>query len=224
MLWTYTSGCSGYIGTYDDVGTWFRFPFKAEISALTDDALSPGFSPQYPWVFILSLRNRLVRWYWSATGQQEKQIKSLEGTWEGKPGTPKKKLVGERQEGSVLFQSGCGSRGLCRGTPFSSSPASFSHKGVDILLLPHRGNKTFHLQWEDTQMSLNTFLTAVWESTALTPLLLQSWREKKLEKSFVLLQRRERANKKAPENSFPTVFFYFKARKWHKGNDCFHTF
>lgn len=164
-------------------------------------------------IFILSLFIPLVRWHWSATDQQEKQIKSLEGTWEGKTGTPKKELVGERQEGLVLFQSGCGSRGLCRGIPFffprllfpqrSWYPSSPLPKETRPSILPGR----IHI------CPLNTFLTAVWESTALIPLILQSWRDKKLGKSFLLLQKwRDREPRRKPQKTISLYFFsYFKA-------------
>lgn len=56
------------------------------------------------------------------------------------------------------------------------------------------------------------------------------WKGEEAGKEFSLVAEKEshRAKKKAPENSFPTFFFFsaleYAAHVWHKANDCLHRY
>lgn len=126
---------------------------------------------------------------------------------------------GRRMAGgfSTAPVSGCGSRGLCRGIPFFFFFPS--------LLFPQRSLHPSPPPPEETRPSI---LPEGMHKSFLSPLNISHCHVRKdcsypstsselkrkevgKELSPVAEKERQRAKKKAPENSFPTFFFSFKA-------------
>lgn len=154
IWWTHSSGWWGYIGTQgDDAGTLLGFPFAVEISALTDDALSPGFWPKVSLsiIFILSLCSPLVRWNRSGTDQQQRQNRSLGGAWEGEPGVPEKESLGGRWEGSAKLQGLGEEAGVYGGESlfFFFPSRFFPQRSCHPSPPPPWGDRTFHPPCQD---------------------------------------------------------------------------
>lgn len=109
---------------------------------------------------------------------------------------------------------------------FSSSPASFSHRGAAILLLhspEETGPSILPLRIHKTSpFPPKAVLPTLWESTAFTPLFLeQNGTEKKLRHSLLLLQkRRAREPRRKPQRTVFLHFFLLQSMQlvWHKGD------